>query len=487
MEVSDAVMWDHETDVVIVGYGGAGAAAAIVASNAGAKVIIIEKSPEGGGNTRYSGGSIRTYLELDKVVDFFEAVCEGTTERDVVVAFVNESAKNPEWLATLGAETTVAGESSEGFPIRLPGAAFPHIQGAEAIGPRLHVKGNKKGGRNLWGVLSHSVTEKKIPILYSTSVEHISFVKSEGVTGVIARAAGKKINIRAKRAVILSCGGYEYDSSMHLNYLGQNFLSLGHPGNTGDGIRLAAELGADLWHMSAVAATFGYRIPDFEFGIRHRMRYPGYVYVDQFGKRFMDETGVDGHAMWAPASYIDMKTLQKPRVPSYLVFDETTRLKGPVGWTSSGRVSDIYQWSADNSVEIEKGWIKTGETVGALAARLQINQESLDSTIAQYNLSCKRGSDPEFGRVANTLLPIVKSPFYAIALWPAIINTQGGPKRNARAQVLDVWGNPIKRLYSAGELGSLWHRNYPGGGNVSEALAFGRIAGRNAASEKPIS
>ena len=135
---------------------------------------------------------------------------------------------------------------------------------------------------------------------------------------MIARAAGKKINIRAKRAVIFTCGGYEYDSSMHLNYLGQSFLSLGHRGNTGDGIRLAVELGADLWHMSAVAATFGYKIPDFEFGIRHRMRYAGYVYVDQFGKRFMDETGVDGHAMWAPASYIDMKTLQKPRVPRIL-------------------------------------------------------------------------------------------------------------------------------------------------------------------------
>jgi succinate dehydrogenase/fumarate reductase flavoprotein subunit len=487
METNDALTCDHEADVIIVGYGGAGAAAAIVASDAGAKVIIVEKSPEGGGNTRYSGGSIRTYLELNKVVDFFETICEGTTERDVVVAFVNESAKNSEWLATLGAETVVAGETSEGFPIRLPGAAFPHIRGAEAIGPRVHVKGSKKGGRNLWEVLSHSVAEKKIPILYSTAVEHISFEKSQGVTGVIARAAGKKINIRAMRAVILSCGGYEYDSSMHLNYLGQSFLSLGHPGNTGDGVRLAAELGADLWHMSAVAATFGYKVPDFEFGIRHRMRYAGYVYVDQFGKRFMDETGVDGHAMWAPASYIDMKTLQKPRVPSYLVFDETTRLKGPIGWTSSGRVSDIYQWSADNSLEVKKGWVKASETIVALAARVEINPESLDATIAHYNLSCKQGYDLEFGRAPTTLLPIVKSPFYAIALWPSIINTQGGPKRNARAQVLDVWGHPIKRLYSAGELGSMWHRNYPGGGNVSEALAFGRISGMHAASEKPVS
>jgi succinate dehydrogenase/fumarate reductase flavoprotein subunit len=71
-------------------------------------------------------------------------------------------------------------------------------------------------------------------------------------------------------------------------------------------------------------------------------------------------------------------------------------------------------------------------------------------------------------------------------MWPCVFNTQGGPKRNAKAQVIDFRGQPIKRLYSAGELGSLWHRNYPGAGNVSEALAVGRIAGRNAAAERPL-
>jgi hypothetical protein len=190
--------------------------------------------------------------------------------------------------------------------------------------------------------------------------------------------------------------------------------------------------------------------------------------------------------MWAPASYIDMKTLQKPRLPSYLIFDENTRLRGPVGWTNSGVAMDHYKWSADNSAEISKGWIKTADDLDELASQINVPSDCLQSTIAQYNSYCREGSDAEFGRSANTLIPIAMSPFYAIELWPAIINTQGGPKRNARAQVLNVWEKPIKRLYSAGELGSLWHRNYPGGGNVSEALAFGRIAGRNAAAEKPI-
>ena len=162
-------MWDYEADVVIIGYGGAGAAAAIVAVDAGVKVIILEKSPGGGGNTKYSGGSIRTYLDLRKVTDFYEALCEGTTERDVVDTFVRESAKNPEWLAELGAKTGTRPESEEGgFPIKLPGAAFPHIRGADAIGPRVRVKGDARtGGKNLWAVLSHNVEARKIPVLYN--------------------------------------------------------------------------------------------------------------------------------------------------------------------------------------------------------------------------------------------------------------------------------------------------------------------------------
>jgi succinate dehydrogenase/fumarate reductase flavoprotein subunit len=343
------------------------------------------------------------------------------------------------------------------------------------------------GGKNLWAVLAEGVAARKIPVLYSTPVTHLSFNQAEGVTGVTALNRDKEIKIRATRSVILSCGGYEYEPSMHLNYLGLNFLSLGHPDNTGDGIRLAAELGADLWHMNAVAATFGYKIPELDFAIRHRMHHAGYVYVDQAGKRFMDETGVDGHAMWAPASYVDMKTLQRPRLPSYLIFDEQTRVKGgPIGWTNSGVAMDHYQWSADNSAEIRKGWIKAADDITTLASQMDLPPGSLRSTIERYNSSCEEGCDPEFDRSANTLMALASPPFYAIELWPAIINTQGGPKRNANAQVLNVWGRPIPRLYSAGELGSLWHRNYPGGGNVSEALAFGRIAGRNAASEKPI-
>lgn len=481
-------MWERETDIVVVGFGGAGSAAALAATEAGAEVLLVEKNPEGGGNTRYSGGSIRTYTDLDKAVDFIETVCEGTTERAVVNTFVTESSRNQDWVAALGGEMVPGPPSgTTGFPIGLPGAAFPSIRGAEGIGPRVRVKGaGQAAGIDLWGVLSRNIAARNIPALYSTTGKRLIYDESRGITGLVAVSEEKEINIRAKRGVILTCGGFEYNGLMHLNYLGQSYFALCNPANTGDGIRMAAEVGAEMWHMSAVAATFGYKFSEFPFAIRHFMPYAGFIYVDQLGKRFMDETGTDVHAMWAPTSYIDMKTLQRPRIPAYVIFDEDTRTRGAVARTDRGKVSDVYQWSADNSAEIKKGWIKAADSLAELAPFINLRPDQLQSTIAQYNLLCVAGYDPEFGRSPNTLIPVATPPFYAIPMWPCLYNTQGGPKRNPKAQVLDHWGKPIKRLYSAGELGSLWYRNYPGGGNVSEALAFGRIAGKNAAAEIPL-
>ncbi|MBI4191365.1 MAG: FAD-dependent oxidoreductase [Betaproteobacteria bacterium] len=480
-------MWGYEADVVIVGYGGAGAAAALAAIDAGAKVLILEKNPEGGGNTKYSGGSIRTYLDVDKAVDYVETLCEGTTERAVVEAFVRESSRNPEWLREMGAEIVPHPSGTvRRFPFSFP-VAYSFIRGAEGMGLRARVKGpGEDAGIDLWGLLSRKVADVSVKILYSTRAKKLLVEEAQGVIGVIASSGEKDVRVRAKRGVILTCGGFEYDQAMHLNYLGQNFFAFGNPGNTGDGIRLAAEIGADLWHMNASASAFCYKFPEFAFGIRHSMPYAGFIYVDQTGKRFMDESGTDSHFVWAPTSYVDTKTLQRTRIPSYVIFDEDTRMRGAVVLTGQGKVGDVYQWSSDNNPEIRKGWIKAAESIADLAYQINIRPDHLQMTIAQYNLQCVGGYDPEHGRAPDTLVPIGRSPYYAVAIWPCLLNTQGGPKRNARAQVLDVWGKPIKRLYSAGELGSLWHRNYPGAGNVSEALAFGRIAGKNAAAEQSV-
>jgi predicted oxidoreductase len=110
----------------------------------------------------------------------------------------------------------------------------------------------------------------------------------------------------------------------------------------------------------------------------------------------------------------------------------------------------------------------------------------LQATVDRYNAACAAGIDVEWDRDPATLAPLRTPPYYAIELVAASLNTQGGPVRNERAQVIDVAGRPIPRLYSAGELGSIYAYRYQAGGNLGECFAFGRIAGRNAAAERAL-
>ena len=112
-----------------------------------------------------------------------------------------------------------------------------------------------------------------------------------------------------------------------------------------------------------------------------------------------------------------------------------------------------YEWSRDNSKEIEKGWIVKGETVAELAAKLGMKPADLEATIARYNENCKKQVDPDFDRPKESLVAIEKPPYYAVKLFPTMVNTQGGPKRNAKCQVVDPYDQPIPRLYTRGRTG----------------------------------
>ena len=115
---------------------------------------------------------------------------------------------------------------------------------------------------------------------------------------------------------------------------------------------------------------------------------------------------------------------------------------------------------------------------------VQADPVALEQTVARWNASCAGGADGEFGRKLM-LNPIAQAPFYALELSPSMLNTQGGPRRNEHARIVRPDGSEIPRLYSAGELGSIYSYLYQGTGNLGECLAFGRIAGRNAAAETP--
>jgi succinate dehydrogenase/fumarate reductase flavoprotein subunit len=112
---------------------------------------------------------------------------------------------------------------------------------------------------------------------------------------------------------------------------------------------------------------------------------------------------------------------------------------------------------------------------------MDVPSETLERTVERYNLLVEKGQHEDYGR--KWIAKIEAPPFYAMELTPTFINTQGGPRRNENAQVIALDGQPIRRLYSAGELGSIYAYNSNAGGNVGECFAFGRIAGMNAARE----
>jgi succinate dehydrogenase/fumarate reductase flavoprotein subunit len=315
------------------------------------------------------------------------------------------------------------------------------------------------------------------------------------------------MNIRATKAVILTCGGFEFNEQMKLNYLGvYPAYFTGSSANTGDGIKMALDVGADMWHMTCCSAGAVAKFPDcpaaffVELGgqgwlprlFGQNEREPaGYVVVDRNGFRFTNENiiGTKIHCAYYEFTLFDSHQLMYPRVPSYWIFDQDRMEAGQLALLAAGASGpqQLHRWSRDNSKELKKGWIVTAQTIPELALKLDIEPEIFQKTINDYNLYCDHGEDPDFGRETKTLVPLQRAPFYAVRLWPGGANTQGGPKRNSEAQVLDTTGKPIPRLYSAGELGSIFGMIYPsGGGNLAECIVFGRIAGKNASQEKPL-
>jgi hypothetical protein len=172
----------------------------------------------------------------------------------------------------------------------------------------------------------------------------------------------------------------------------------------------------------------------------------------------------------------------------FLIFDHTLFCSGPLydkhpshGWT---QIIERYDWSEDNSAELAKGWVRTADSLADLASVVGLDPGTLVDTVNRWNRSCDARHDRDFGRTLM-MAPIVHRPFYAVELAPSMLNTQGGPRRNEKGQIVRPDGTPIARLYSAGELGSIYSYLYQGTGNIGECLAFGRISGRNAAAERP--
>jgi succinate dehydrogenase/fumarate reductase flavoprotein subunit len=479
--------WDFDADVVVVGFGAAGVAASVTAHDLGAKTVLLEKAPEGehGGNTRVAGQGYLNTSSAVEAAEYLNALCGSfTVPAEMVTAWADEMGRNNEWLAGLGGDP----QEHQHPPV---GIEFPDLPGSGSV-HKFH-DGPTYGYSYTWQRFESLVNKRPIPVFYDTPGRALIQDRATGaVIGVMAERDGKPFAVKARKGVVLTCGGFENNQEMIRNYLpGIPYCyTSGSPYNEGDGVSMAMAVGADLWHMNNYAGpSMALKVPEvrtsFSMQALHYSKVVpgGMIVVGPDGRRFCDEKFKTRHGKvpmngkWMP--------LPVP-CPMFLICDHPMVAAGPLydahpshGWT---QIIERYEWSADNSAEVAKGWITRADSIAALAGAIGVAPAALEDSVARWNRQCEAGQDADFGRKLM-LAPIAEGPFYAVELSPSMLNTQGGPRRNEKGQIVRPDGSPIPRLYSAGELGSIYSYLYQGTGNIGECLAFGRISGRNAAAE----
>ncbi|MBI4317787.1 MAG: FAD-binding protein [Chloroflexi bacterium] len=499
--------WDMETDVLVVGYGLAGGVAAAMARDAGAEVLLIEKGQYPGGCSIFAGGAAKGVDDADAAFEYLKAVSGGRMDDDLIRVFAEGLAQNESFIRELaqtdGAEVRRVPNTQGAYPY--PGReTFYSIRVSKIPGftsfPWLQCYDNP-GGVNLIKVIVDNVDARGIKALFSTPARRLESDATGAVTGVVAESDGREIAIRARRAVILATGGFEQSEWFQKQYLqGIPFYSMAPLTHTGDGIAMAQKVGAALWHMWHIHGSYGFKFDHSPIAYRHpfagyrnpRRRMP-WIVVDKFGSRYMDEyPPAPQDTPHRPMEIFDPDLPGYPRIPSYLIFDEDGRKLEPIARPMAFPGYE-YEWSDDNSREIEKGWIIRAESLAELATAVRercpknqgwMDAERLETTVREWNGIVETGNDP-LHRPPATMMRIQKPPYYAVEVWPIITNTQGGPVHNAKQQVIDSFGEVIPRLYAVGELGSFFGHLYQLGGNIGECFTSGKIAGMNAATERP--
>ena len=484
--------WDKSADVVVVGYGGAGAVTAVTAHDLGAKVLILEKQAESKhtSNTQMCLGAIMSPDSVADVIAYMSIAARVNVDQPdskdipdaVIKAWADYSVQNKDWLARMGVKD-FALFANAGRDARWPGNAGMKAYQIKKPDGAIGV------GFDIFNFLDGLVKARKIAVQWDSPASRLVADKNGNVIGVLARSGGKDIAIQARRAVVLTCGGYEYDAAAQRTYMSTApMVYYGNPDNTGDGLRMAQELGADLWHMTVLGGGLKLKFPDFPTAFGEAFGTGSYVVVDRNAKRFKAEDQLGGYSGYWNAIVYDTVKYTWPRIPVYYVFDDKRRKAGPIirsGMGANGPIG-MYKWSQDNSAEVARGWITSDPTIEGLASKIGLAPDALKAQIERFNGFPAAGKDEDLGRAPRTMAALDTPPYYAVPLWPGLNNTFGGPRRNEKAQVIDVFGKAIRRLYSAGELGSIFVQYPQGGANIGECIAFGRIAGEQAAAEKPV-
>lgn len=439
----------NKYDAVIIGSGGTGLTAALQARELGLNVVVLEKNGKTGGNTsRASSGmnASESLVQLDEGIidnnrDFYEETLKGgglLNDRAMLKYFVNHSAIAISWLMKYGVrltDLTITGGMSRKRAHR-PGSMEPV-------------------GFYLTSRLTNQVKKAGVDIFTSVKVTKLLQDKNKKVNGVEVETEDGTKTIKAK-AVLLATGGFGASKEIIKKYRPDlaDYKTTNQPGATGDGLKLAKPLDAQLMQMDFIQVhpTADTDNPHV-YLIGEGLRGEGAILVNKAGNRFVNELNT--------RKIVSAAITGLHEDGAYLVFDSGVR-------AHFGAV-EFYD---------QIGLVKEGSTLADLAKEINVDPENLAATVERWNNAVETHKDKEFGRTTGMDRKLDRGPYYAIHIHPAIHYTMGGIHINTETQVLDTNGNVIKGLYAAGEVsGGLHGNNRIGGNSIAETVIFGRQAG----------
>ena len=478
--LKDVERWDRETDIAIVGFGGAGGCAAIEAADAGSEVIIFELASASGGSTAmssaeiYMGGNGGTRVQqacgfADTTEDMFAymMMCAGPqADEEKIRNYCENSVAHFQWLLDLGVpfkdsfheERAIMCLTDDGLLFTGSEKAYPFAQQAQACprGHNLYIEGDN-GGPLFMKIVTENVEQRDaISVEYDTRALTLIVDDDDAVLGLVVRQHQQELNVRARQGVILCAGGFVMNEDMVRKYapmLTAGTEPIGNPGDTGTGIQMGMAVGGAAINMHEGFISLPYYPPaSMTYGI----------VINDKGQRFINEDVYHG------------------RLGAFALRQQSDRIYFIVTVDQYGDYERVSYLGAQVA--------GTGETVQELEEELALREGTLQQTLELYNEDCRRGEDTLFHKAPEWLVPL-EPPLVALDITPgrgAFVPyfTLGGLDTLPTGEVVDVRRRAIRGLYAAGRTACGVVRRaegYSSGMSVGDATFSGRLAGRQAA------
>jgi succinate dehydrogenase/fumarate reductase flavoprotein subunit len=357
-------------------------------------------------------------------------------------------------------------------------------------------------GNALVARLAKSCFEKNIPIWTRSPVKKLLKDNNGRIVGAQVDTPKGSVEIRAKKGVVLSAGGFPQDPVRRKELFahapsGHEHASPAPSGNTGDGLRLGEAVGANTnKDLPNAAAWVPISRPVWADGTLGTFPHfvdrskPGVIAVTRSGRRFVNEA--NSYHDFCQAMY-KRCTEEDTEVCAFFIADHKTMRKYGLGYVKPSPVPF--------SQHIKSGYLFKGNTIADLAGEIGANAEQLEKSIAYFNEHAQNGEDPEFHKGTNAyhrslgdpehkpnpcVAPVESGPFYAIKLVIGDLGTFAGLRCDENLRVLDEQGNPLEGLFATGnDAASIMGGNYPGGGiTLGPAITFGYVAAKYLAGTK---